>query len=96
MLLMLLTVLWAVDAVVGEGFFYAHDLRHHHLPWRVWAAELWRSGSVPLWSADVGMGFPLTADGQTGVFYPPTILMFMALPAHWAVNHLPDFCLTFA
>jgi len=86
MLLMLLTVLWAVDAVVGEGFFYAHDLRHHHLPWRVWAADLWRSGSVPLWSADVGMGFPLTADGQTGVFYPPTILMFMALPAHWAVN----------
>lgn len=84
--LLVLTVLWAVDAVVGEGFFWAHDLRHHHLPWRVWAAETWLSGAIPLWSAAVGMGFPLMADGQTGVFYPPTMLLFMSLPAHWAVN----------
>ena len=34
----------------------------------------------------MGMGFPLMADGQTGVFYPPTMLLFMSLPAHWAVN----------
>ncbi len=84
--LLLLTVLWAVDAVVGEGFFWAHDLRHHHLPWRVWAAQSWKAGQVPLWSADVGMGFPLMADGQTGAFYLPTMLLFMFTPPHWAVN----------
>jgi hypothetical protein len=84
--LLILTGLWAVDAWLGLGVFWEHDLRHHHIPWRVWAAEEWAGGRIPLWNPDVGNGFPLTADGQTGTFYLPTMLLFGLFPAGIAVN----------
>ena len=62
------------EVLLGRAVFWAHDLRHHHLPWRAWAAQRWAMGEVPLWNADIGAGFPLAADGQTGVFYPPNLL----------------------
>ena len=79
-LLLLLAALFAIDAVVGIGVFWAHDLRLQHIPWRIWAAEEWAQGRVPLWSSATGNGFPLTADGQVGTFYPPTMLLFVLLP----------------
>jgi len=85
-ILLLLTGLWAVDAWLGLGVFWEHDLRHHHIPWRVWASEEWAGGRIPLWNPDVGSGFALTADGQTGTFYFPTMLLFGLLPASVAVN----------
>ncbi len=81
-----LCLLWAPDAALGEAAFWAHDLRHHHLPWRAWSAGRWAAGELPLWAPEVGAGFPLMADGQTGVFYPPTQLLFLLLPAPLALN----------
>jgi hypothetical protein len=86
LLLLVLTVLWAVDAALGLGFFWAHDLRHHHLPWRAWAAGEWLDGRMPGWCPDIGNGFPLASEGQTGVFYAPTMLLFMAFSPEWALN----------
>jgi hypothetical protein len=80
LLLLVLVVLWAPDAATGQGVFGFHDLRTAHLPWRVWAAGEWAQGRLPLWCDGVGNGFPLTADGQTGAFYPPTMLLFLVLP----------------
>ena len=82
----LLSALWALDALLGVGVFWEHDLRHQHIPWRVWAAEEWGAGRIPLWNPDVGNGFALTADGQTGAFYLPTMLLFGLLPTAVAVN----------
>ena len=65
-----IVALQAVDVVLGTSVFWSHDLRHHHLPWREWAAGEWGVGTVRLWASQVGMGFPLMADGQIGVFYP--------------------------
>ena len=48
---------WAPDAWLGLSFYDHHDLRHHHLPWRTWAAQEWLNGEVPLW-APIGLGFP--------------------------------------
>lgn len=84
--LLLLAILWAVDAAVGTGVFWAHDLRHHHMPWRVWAASEWAALRIPLWAPGVGNGFPLMADGQAGVFYAPTMLLFVLLPPALALN----------
>ena len=75
MLLLLAVVVQAPDAWLGQGLFLEHDLGHHHTPWRAWAAELWASGQVPLWCDSVGCGFPLMADGQTGVLYPVNIAL---------------------
>lgn len=86
LILVLLTLLWAVDAAMGWGVFWAHDLRHHHIPWRVWASAEWAAGRVPLWSEAVGNGFALGADAQTGVFYAPTMLLFGFFKPAVAVN----------
>lgn len=77
--------LWAPDAWLGLGFFDAHDIRHHHIPWRTWAAQEWLNGELPLW-APIGTGFPLGADGQTGVFYPPGMIIFMIFSPSVAMN----------
>ena len=86
LLLLVLVVLWAPDAATGQGVFAYHDLRTEHLPWRVWAASEWAHRHLPLWCDGVGNGFPLTADGQTGVFYPLTMLLFLVLPPGLAID----------
>jgi len=78
--------LQALEVVLGQGLFFSHDLKHHHFPWRSWAAEGWASGSIPLWSPEVGNGFPLMADGQTGVLYLPNIVLGALLPVQWALS----------
>lgn len=60
--------------LVGQQTFAFHDLRHHQLPWRAWAAATWAAGELPLW-APIAHGFPLMADGQAGVLYPGNLLV---------------------
>ncbi len=86
LLIAAVVVAGAPDAVFSGEVHWAHDLRHHHHPWRHWAASRWALGSVPLWSADVANGFPLFADGQTGVLYLPNILLGALLPSHLALT----------
>ena len=86
LILAVVVVLQAIDVVFGQGLFFSHDLKHHHFPWRFWAAEGWASGMVPLWSPEVGNGFPLMADGQTGVLYPPNIFLGALLPTQWSLS----------
>ncbi len=82
----LLVALWAPDALLGLGTYWHHDLRTHHYPWRVWAAGQWLAGELPLWCAGAANGYPLLADGQTGVLYPPTMLLFALLPGPLAMS----------
>ncbi|MEC8379180.1 MAG: hypothetical protein VXZ96_02590 [Myxococcota bacterium] len=84
-LCILALLMWAPDAWLGMSFYDHHDLRHHHLPWRAWAAQEWLKGEIPLW-APIGLGFPLAAEAQTGVFYPPTMFLFMIFDPSWALN----------
>lgn len=74
------------EVLFSDEVLWAHDLRHHHHPWRAWAAGEWAAGRVPLWATDVANGFPLMADGQTGVFYPINVLLGWLLPAHYALT----------
>ncbi len=84
--LLLLVFVWAPDAAIGTGVFWYHDLRHHHYPWRVWAAGEWASGHIPIWCSQVANGYPLMADGQTGALYPVTMGLFLLLPDTLAMN----------
>ena len=78
--------LQAPDVLLGRGVFWSHDLRHHHHPWRHWAASQLRQGEWPLWCPEIGAGFPLAADGQTGVFYPPYALLGLLFESHTALS----------
>lgn len=77
---------FAPDAVLGDTAFWFHDLRHHHYPWRVWAAEEWAEGHVPWWAPGAANGFPLLAEGQGGFLYVPTMLLFLFLPGPFALT----------
>ena len=37
-------------------------------------------GRLPLWNDDLGLGYPLYAEGQIGAFYPPNWLLFQFPP----------------
>jgi hypothetical protein len=79
-------VAFSPDAATGAGVFWNHDLRHHHLPWRAWAAQAWLRGEVPWWAPGAGNGFPLLAEGEGGFLYPPTMLLFALLPDGLALD----------
>lgn len=79
-------VCFSPDAASGHGVFWYHDFRHHHYPWREWAAQAWHRGEVPWWAPGAANGFPLLAEGQGGFLYPPTMLLFYALPAPLALD----------
>lgn len=81
-----LAVALAPAAATGSGVFGYHDFRHHHLPWRSWAAARWLAGEVPWWASGAGNGFPLLAEGEGGFLYPPTMLLFALLPDGLALN----------
>jgi hypothetical protein len=50
------------------------DVALYFLPFKVAGAELWRQGQVPLWTPLAGLGYPLLADGQAALLYPPDVL----------------------
>jgi hypothetical protein len=84
-LLLLWVLIWNGDALWGATTWFFHDLKHHHLPWRTWAAETWAAGEVPLW-APVAHGYPLLADGQAGILYPPNLLLYRLFSPVLATN----------
>jgi hypothetical protein len=42
--------------------------------WRLYTAQMWRHGWLPLWNPHQGMGYPLYANSQSAIFYPPNAL----------------------
>ncbi|GBC97281.1 hypothetical protein HRbin16_03102 [bacterium HR16] len=42
--------------------------------WRLYTAKMWREGWLPLWNPHQGMGYPLYANSQSAIFYPPNAL----------------------
>ncbi len=47
--------------------------------YRFAAARLW-AGSLPLWNPHLYGGVPFLADMQSGLFYPPNLLLFLLAP----------------
>ena len=47
------------------------------IPWQAYAWEQLREGVFPLWNDLNGMGAPLMANYQLGIFYPPSWLLYV-------------------
>ncbi|OGY47412.1 MAG: hypothetical protein A3J65_00065 [Candidatus Buchananbacteria bacterium RIFCSPHIGHO2_02_FULL_45_11b] len=85
-----LAALFFIPYLTGQkipyaGDFTGSDLTELDLPLRQVAAESLKAGQMPLWTDRLANGFPVLAEGQAGVFYPPNLL-FVFLPFNWAVN----------
>ena len=57
------------------------DAVTYFYPYRAYAADAIRSGRIPLWNPYVFLGVPFLANPQTGVFYPPNLLLAWLTPA---------------
>lgn len=66
--------------------FGKSDAWHFSFATKYALSEALRSNTLPLWRTDIGDGFPLLAEGQTGTFFLPNLLLFKALPAQTAYN----------
>jgi len=73
------------DAVTFQSTFYLVDVGLIDHPLRVHAARSMLSGEFPLWSASLLGGYPLFAENQTGVLYPPSWI-YLLLPDHRGLN----------
>lgn len=60
----------------GKAMFWGTPMLQF-VPWWSWAWETLRSGNLPLWNPLLGMGAPLIANYQSGLFYPPNWLYLL-------------------
>ena len=66
----LLPILVFPEVVLQGQSFYFEDLSWFHLPLRMLIADLWKSGTWPLWNPYSYNGFPLLAEFQVGALSP--------------------------
>lgn len=71
-------ITWPVT--FGGKTLYWGTIAYQFIPWYRAAAELWRSGHMPLWNFWVGGGAPLLANYQVAALYPPTWLTIVMPP----------------
>jgi hypothetical protein len=72
--------LWAGGGLVGS------DVYAYFLPQKAFFAEELRGSSLPLWNPRIGWGYPQLAESQTGVFYPPNLLLYGTFDLNTAYN----------
>jgi len=62
------------------------DAWHFSFPTKFALSQSLAERMLPLWRNDIGNGFPLFAEGQTGALYLPNLILFSTLPAVSAYN----------
>ena len=70
-----------------SGFLVADHLWQHY----PWAELLWKSVhqfKLPFWTPLIQCGFPIAAESQIGIFYPPNLLLYFLLPLQWAHSYM--------
>lgn len=66
--------------------FGRSDAWHFSFATKFALSEALKSGHLPLWQKDIGGGFPLFAEGQTGALYLPNLILFSTFSEVTAYN----------
>lgn len=61
------------------------DLAAYFYPIKFSVAESFKAGELPLWEPHMATGFPILAEFQSAVFYPPSVLFYL-LPFFAAIQ----------
>jgi hypothetical protein len=81
-------VVWFGGEMIWDAKIpFLRDLGPYFYPMRWSLAESLRSGQLPLWDRHMAAGFPLLADFQSAVFYPPHLALLF-LPFFSAISVL--------
>ena len=69
------------------------DSWHLSIANKYYLQEELKKNRIPIWNPSIGTGFPTLAEGQTGIFFLPNIVLFRLFPFVFAYNL--DLALTF-
>jgi hypothetical protein len=75
----MLISLSVADGLVANVVAYERDTTVFYLPLMTWVSQQLRSGVFPLWTPQFFGGYPIFADGEIGLAYPPALLALLAL-----------------
>lgn len=101
---------WLLAAIVGcsvaagvwwgllnGGGLVGGDTYTYFLPQKIVMADAFRAGEIPLWHPLTGLGYPLLAESQAGVFYPSNQVLYRLFDVntayHWSI--VGHYCLAF-
>lgn len=83
--------LWNGGGLIGG------DLYPYYFPQKAFLADSLRNGLIPVWNPLVGFGYPTLGESQTGVLYPPNLILyrFFDLNTAYNVSQLGHYILAF-
>jgi membrane protein YfhO len=74
------------DEIIFSGKIpFFRDLAAYFYPIKFSVAQSFKAGQLPLWEPHMATGFPILAEFQSAVFYPPTIIFYL-LPFFAAIQ----------
>jgi len=68
------------DGLLANVVAYERDTTVFYFPLMTWVAQRLHQGELPLWTPQVFGGYPIFADGEIGLAYPPVLLALLTLP----------------
>src|SRR3712207_5016165 len=68
------------EGLLGRAVIYEKDTLLFYEPLGRWVADQLKSGNLPLWMPLIFGGYPIFADGELGVLYPPNLLLLTLVP----------------
>ncbi len=68
---------WLAPALTRGQAPTLRDQGDFFFPLKLYTVDRLRSGEIPLWNPLSGAGEPWLANGQSGVFYPPTLVFLL-------------------
>jgi hypothetical protein len=71
-----MTIWFCHDLIFSDKIPFFRDLASYFYPIRFRVATAFGVGQLPLWDTHMAGGFPLLAEFQSAVFYPPTVLFY--------------------
>lgn len=82
----LLLLCWQWPQLLTGGGLVGGDTYPYFFPQKQLLAEEIAAGRIPLWHDRTALGYPLLAESQGGIFYPPTQVLYRWLPVHTAYH----------
>jgi Bacterial membrane protein YfhO len=78
--LLVIVCLPLADGLLTNIVAYERDTAVFYFPLMSWLGEQLRQGNLPLWTPQFFGGYPIFADGEIGLAYPPVLLALLVLP----------------
>ena len=67
------------DGLTANVVAYERDTAVFYFPLISWVAQRLHQGELPLWTPQVFGGYPIFADGEIGLAYPPVLLALTSM-----------------